>query len=327
MAFDWKKITNLMEKLTKITGIKGGRNNTIIKTTLNNKNYIIKILSQSKSGFLKNLREFYFLSLLKKKLIKNVPQPFFCCINKNYSVYEFLSGNKLKKINNKSIKNTVKFLKNIQIIKKNLIIKKNYYLFAVDACKCLNDHLAIVDLKFKNFFFSQKKNKKIPISFIKLLKSAYIKLKSDYKKKYEKILNNKIKSKKLIVSPSDCGFHNVLNYKNKLFFFDFEYSGLDDIKKLICDFVCQPDYQFNNKQIKFTINSFSNIFDLDHSEIIIIYDLIKIYRIKWCLIMLNDYLNLKNFCNNKTIRTKEYLKKNLNNQLLKSKKYFLKYVY
>ena len=316
-----------MKKLNNIKVIKGGRNNKIIRINLNNKNYIIKQLSQSKNGFLKNLREFYFLSLLKKKLIKNVPRPYLCCIDNNYSVYEFLSGNKLKKINDKSIKKTVKFLRNIQIIKKSLIIKEKHFLFAVDACKCLNDHLKIVDSKFKKFFFLRKKNKKIPISFIKLLNSTYIKLKSDYKKKYEKILNNKIKSKKLIVSPSDFGFHNILNYKNKLFFFDFEYSGLDDIKKLICDFVCQPDYQFNNKQIKFTINSFSNIFNLDYSEIIIIYDLIKIYRIKWCLIMLNDYLNLEDKYKNKTIITREYLKKNLNNQLLKSKKYFQKYVY
>ena len=56
----------------------------------------------------------------------------------------------------------------------------------------------------------------------------------------------KLKKKDLILSPSDFGFHNIVKKKQKLYFFDFEYSGVDDPVKLICDYICQPDYKINN---------------------------------------------------------------------------------
>ena len=58
----------------------------------------------------------------------------------------------------------------------------------------------------------------------------------------------------MIIS-SDFGFHNVINKNNKLFFIDFEYAGLDDPIKLICDFYCQPD-QFINLNKKNIFRNF-----------------------------------------------------------------------
>ena len=40
----------------------------------------------------------------------------------------------------------------------------------------------------------------------------------------------------------------VKTYLKKLFFFDFEYAGMDDPAKLISDFICQPDYRLNKNQ-------------------------------------------------------------------------------
>ena len=38
------------------------------------------------------------------------------------------------------------------------------------------------------------------------------------------------------MSPSDFGLQNTLFTKNKLFFIDFEYAGLDDPAKCLLDF-------------------------------------------------------------------------------------------
>jgi hypothetical protein len=43
-----------------------------------------------------------------------------------------------------------------------------------------------------------------------------------------------------IVSPSDFGFHNVIDRGGTLVFIDFEYAGWDDPAKLVCDFFLQP---------------------------------------------------------------------------------------
>lgn len=43
------------------------------------------------------------------------------------------------------------------------------------------------------------------------------------------------------VSPSDFGFHNALVREDGSFcFVDFEYAGLDESCKVVCDFFCQP---------------------------------------------------------------------------------------
>ncbi len=43
------------------------------------------------------------------------------------------------------------------------------------------------------------------------------------------------------LSPSDFGFHNAIQQPDgELRFFDFEYAGMDDPAKLVCDFFCQP---------------------------------------------------------------------------------------
>jgi thiamine kinase-like enzyme len=66
------------------------------------------------------------------------------------------------------------------------------------------------------------------------------------KKKFQTYLK-KIDNKYLIVSPSDLGFHNILKYKKKLYFYDFEYAGLDDPIKLICDFFWHPGNNMSKK--------------------------------------------------------------------------------
>ncbi len=46
----------------------------------------------------------------------------------------------------------------------------------------------------------------------------------------------------VVASPSDFGFHNMLERQSgALAFTDFEYAGRDDPAKLVCDFFAQPD--------------------------------------------------------------------------------------
>ena len=70
------------------------------------------------------------------------------------------------------------------------------------------------------------------------------------------LFKKKIAQNETIISPSDFGFHNMLIGK-KCSFLDFEYAGIDDAAKLICDFICQPDLQLNKKQINFFIKVFT----------------------------------------------------------------------
>jgi hypothetical protein len=96
-----------------------------------------------------------------------------------------------------------------------------------------------------------------------------------------------------IISPSDFGFHNALrDADGALLFLDFEYAGEDDPAKMICDFFSQPEIPV---PVEF-LPAFSEpiISLLPKSRQGACRTRIEILRpmiaLKWCCIMLNDFL-------------------------------------
>lgn len=93
------------------------------------------------------------------------------------------------------------------------------------------------------------------------------------------------------ISPSDFGFHNALLGKaGDLKFFDFEYAGWDDPAKLMADFFCQPS-------VPAPVDLWDEFVaglaacgrwhpDAGRRGRL----LLPVYRIKWCCIMLNEFL-------------------------------------
>ena len=93
------------------------------------------------------------------------------------------------------------------------------------------------------------------------------------------------------VSPSDFGFHNALAVADgTLRFIDFEYAGWDDPAKMVCDFFCQPavpvPMAFYDEFVVGVQSSLRTPNNL--AERIAL--LMPAYRVKWCCIMLNDFL-------------------------------------
>jgi hypothetical protein len=77
---------------------------------------------------------------------------------------------------------------------------------------------------------------------------------------------------------------------DQLKFIDFEYSGWDDPAKTVCDFFCQPDVTvpmkfFDRVSRAFVEDSSDPEFHLRRIAL-----LLPVYRVKWCCIMLNEFL-------------------------------------
>jgi hypothetical protein len=92
------------------------------------------------------------------------------------------------------------------------------------------------------------------------------------------------------LSPSDFGFHNALRQGDgQLAFFDFEYAGWDDPAKLICDFLCQPAVPVPRSLwgyfIQATCGDVPGGSSLERIE-----RLLPLYQLKWCCILLNEFL-------------------------------------
>ncbi|MFZ1898401.1 phosphotransferase [Methanoregula sp.] len=105
------------------------------------------------------------------------------------------------------------------------------------------------------------------------------------------VLDERIPDQDIRLSPSDFGFHNVLEDKTgTLIFMDFEYAGWDDPAKMVCDFFCQPQIpiprRFYSCIIEKIVKDLSNP-DLQRRRIRM---LLPVYKIKWCCIILNEFL-------------------------------------
>ena len=93
------------------------------------------------------------------------------------------------------------------------------------------------------------------------------------------------------VSPSDFGFHNALRQPDgRLRFIDFEYAGWDDPAKLVCDFFCQPAVPVPPEHWDRFVGAVAANLTDPQAHLARFAALLPVYRLKWCCILLNDFL-------------------------------------
>ena len=100
-----------------------------------------------------------------------------------------------------------------------------------------------------------------------------------------------ILSKDRCISPSDFGFHNALLTPDGLMrFVDFEYAGWDDPAKIVCDFFCQRAVPVPMDYYDMFVEEVvSDLSDPEaHQQRARL--LLPLYRLKWCCILLNEFL-------------------------------------
>ena len=93
------------------------------------------------------------------------------------------------------------------------------------------------------------------------------------------------------ISPSDFGYHNALVHADgRLRFLDFEYAGWDDPAKTVCDFFCQVAVPVPMDFFELFSGTAATIASNPEKLRERIRRLLPIYRVKWCCILLNDFL-------------------------------------
>ncbi len=282
-----------------------GGNNKAYKISCSEGEYILKsYFTSHNDNRARLLAEFSFSQFCWENKIRCMPQPFFASYENNFSVYEYIQGEKIKKekIEYNHIEQCVKFVKSINKLRSSEEAKKLSN--ASESCFSLQEHLKVVEKRVTRletieedcFVDSSAKefvnNNLFPLW--KKVKNKFI-LSCDEE---EPNIDALISENDRILSPSDFGFHNALCVQANLAatnqsvikFIDFEYAGWDDPSKLICDF-------FNQVEIPISFDFFSyfseEIFSLTdnpkyhrkRTEL-----LMPLYKIKWICIILNNFL-------------------------------------
>lgn len=236
-------------------------NNTIVK-----KKNVIEKKFLDKERF---KREIYFYKKFKDKHL-NIPRIIDIKDNKIY-----FKEYKFKKINSQR-KFFTELLKFLILTNKNL----DYKIHAKENLKSYKDLYDQVQLRFNNL-------NKINVSQIHLKKFNKIKLfLKDIIDQCPK--KEKLKLSKKIVSQSDIGFHNCALHEKKVIFFDFEYAGLDNPIKLICDVYYQPEKRIEKKIMINFLKNFQKEFKFQLPDNFYIFE--KLYKAKMMLIILNIFL-------------------------------------
>jgi hypothetical protein len=318
-----KKFINKLNFITinQIKTVRSGKNSKIYKINTDKKKIILKSYYGKKNLRIK--KEFQFYKYLNQTNINNVVTPIAFDFKNNFAALPYIVGNKIHKVKNKHIVQFSNFInkinqKNIHSKKIGLAVegidnRKKY----ITICQNRINKLKLVDKKsaIKRELYLFLNEKIIPT--FKILKNKINDKRIFYQVKY------KLYKKDMIISPSDFGFHNAIESKKKIFFFDFEYAGYDDPVKLICDFYCQPNQKVSLKQKekfkKMIIKKSKNYEELDY----LISELLPLHYLKWCCIILNEFIPSK-----LSIRKHAGQLKNdaLHSQLIKAKNYFNHYL-
>ena len=168
---------------------------------------------------------------------------------------------------------------------------------ASEACARIADHLWCVDRRIRRLGMIEPLSAldRDAVAFIrKQLSGTWISVREAALERTREIglmPNAEIPSEDWRLSPCDFGFHNVITQNDgRLCFIDFEYAGWDDPARMVCDFFCQQQvpvsmnhYDLVRDRVAVTVSEPSQY----RSRVEL---LLPVYRIKWCCILLNDFL-------------------------------------
>jgi len=280
----------------------GGKNNRVFRLKGKSKSYLLKSYFQHKDDTHKRLEtEYSFIFFVWNSGIHTVPKPISSDEFNSLALYEFIEGKKLSttEVREDHIKQAIEFY--LTLNEKKKLPEAHQLPNASEACFTIFNHINCVEKRvslLKTIKVSDEVDRAAKCFIENKLIKSWIKIKNVAFRKGKKLRLNfeqPMSDEEKCLSPSDFGFHNaILDKKGRLRFIDFEYAGWDDPAKLICDFFCQQEVPIDP--------GFFSIFEaviLRHSpnpELLQkrIRLLFPVYQIKWCCIILNDFIEVNN---------------------------------
>jgi hypothetical protein len=241
--------------------------------------------------------EFGFLSLLREHGVSCVPTPIARDEATGSAVYSLLQGMPMQEeqINASHVGECLEFICKLQELRQEG--KPPMLPRAAEGCFSVQDHIDICDRRLTRLASLEDKGgvHGEASAFVRsVLLPAWRDLKEGILTAYDQSgleLRKPLPRKGLCISPSDFGFHNALTAPNgRLQFIDFEYAGLDDPVKLLCDFFHQPKIPVDSSHLTDFSRQFCQRFLEPNETLRRMKLLFPLHGLKWCCIMLNVFL-------------------------------------
>ncbi|MDB5988745.1 MAG: hypothetical protein JWQ10_148 [Herbaspirillum sp.] len=273
-----------------LAAIEGGGNNRVFAVDTDAGKYVAKAYFNDAADTRDRLgAEYAFLSYAADLGLTIVPKPIACSVEQHIGVYEFIGGSKLAaaQLNRGHVLAAARFIADLNTGARHempLSLPS-----ASEACFSIAQHLGSVDRRIEKLQMVTGEDE-----LTRQAQALVEAISTVWRRQRERIAATTmpaLDAEDRCISPSDFGFHNaLLRDSGDLCFIDFEYAGWDDPAKMIGDFFCQPAVpvppvyfdDFVSAALKYS----------DNAEILRARArlLLPASQIKWCCIMLNEFL-------------------------------------
>jgi len=241
--------------------------------------------------------EYRFSELLWEKGITSIAQPHAADPVHKLGLYQFIEGRPCAPadVTEERIQECLKFLSEINHGARHGA--ERALALASEPCLSINEHLDCIERRVQRLQGIDESTE-IGKAATNFVAATLLPLWEDTKEavtrqamKKGASLSHVLTLAERLLSPSDLGFHNALiTPSGELFFVDFEYAGWDDPARTTSDYFCQPRVPVPLRFRPLFTSGLETILPNPeryriHAELIF-----PVYQIKWCCIMLADFL-------------------------------------
>lgn len=273
--------------------IPGGGNNRVFSVFGTDGRYLAKAYYKDASDSRDRLNaEFSFLSYAWDAGIRCIPRPISSNTELNMGLYEYVDGRKLQphELNLQHAMQAARFIHDLNSGARDS--GASSLATASEGGFSTQQHLSLIDARMRNlieFPVVSEVDRQARL-FVSELEGYWSRLKQKVSDE-DVDVDAELRQLDRCISPSDFGFHNALiKESGEICFIDFEYAGWDDPAKMAGDFFSQPaipvplDFfdAFLNEALSFSPNKIALIERARR--------LLPVFQVKWCCIMLNEFL-------------------------------------
>lgn len=240
--------------------------------------------------------EYSFLSYASSQGIRNIPRPVVYDTVSGLGIYSYVNGSQLSQsdITLNAILEAASFFRKLN--QGRTSAEALNLSDASESCFSIKDHCELVNTRverLRNIQAGTDINDRA-VEFVSRMQKTWQEILQGIKQRselagvdYEQELPQDLRC----ISPSDFGFHNALRASDgTIIFLDFEYAGWDDPGKMGADFFCQPALPVPEIHIQQFLETALQDFSERDMLISRAKLLLPVYRIKWCCIVLNEFL-------------------------------------
>ena len=279
--------------VSSVCRVSGGGNNRLYRVETDRGSFALKSYPPLGGGAHDRLRaEFDGLAFLQDAGVDCVPAVIACDTERRHALYQWIDGEAVGRPEKRDLESAAGFAAKLRELASEEV--EGVIGHAAEACMSGGELTAQIENRYLRLRevavaepdlgrLLEQKFKPFCADAIERAKNGYIKAGWTF--------NADIPLSCRTLSPADYGFHNALRRPDgEMVFLDFEYFGWDDPVRLVAEFVLHPGMALDRASCTTFAAMVLRVFSADDGFRKRLDFLYPLFGLRWCLILLNEFL-------------------------------------